>query len=165
VEPAGDRPASPAIPKKPSSPPGAKKARHQRWKRVAVWGTTLVIVGFAVALGFVLTSWFRTDPEAGRVKAGRVLLEGIATQIGNYDRHYAHLPERLSQLRDPALPSLFESDPRDPWYSRIEFEPQPDGVTFRLRSHGPDKAKGTADDLVLERRVRETPAAPAAPSR
>jgi hypothetical protein len=142
-------PVDPAPTKKPSPPPGAKRARHKRWTRATLVVTAAVLVGFGGALAWALTSWFRESPEGERVKAARVLLRGIATQVGEYDKVYAHLPENLAKLRDPALPSLYESDPRDPWYTRIEFVPAPDGKGFRLRSYGPDKAPDTADDIVL----------------
>jgi hypothetical protein len=142
-------PASSAA-RKPSPPPGAKRARHQRWTRATLLVTVLVLAVFAAAIAWVIAGWLRSSPEDERVEAARVLLSGIATQVGEYHEVYAHLPERLSQLRDPALPSPYESDPRDPWYSRIEFVPHADGKGFRLRSLGPDKAPGTPDDLVVE---------------
>jgi hypothetical protein len=111
--------------------------------------TVAVLVAFGGALAWALTAWLRESPEDDRVKAARVLLRGIAAQVGEYEKVYAHLPENLAKLRDPALPSPYESDPRDPWYTRIEFVPAADGKGFRLRSHGPDKAPDTADDLVV----------------
>jgi type II secretory pathway pseudopilin PulG len=135
--------------KKPSSPPGTKRARHKRWTRATLVLTVVVIVGFGAALAWALTSWFRESPEADRIQATRVLLHGIAAQVGEYNAVYAHLPENLQKLRDPALTSKFEAQPRDPWDTDVDFSANPDGKGFRLRSRGPDKTADTADDIVV----------------
>ena len=145
----------PALPspaaRPPGSPPGAKRARYERWKKTTLLVTVLVLVAFGGVATWVLTSWLRESPEDDLVKNGRQMLARLAERVEEYRQVYAHLPQRLSQLRDPALKSDFEADVRDPWYTRIEFLPDEDGKGFRLRSAGPDKVMGTADDLLWPR--------------
>lgn len=137
------RPQPASRPKKPA--PGAKKARHDRWRRTAKVAMVAALVSFLAATGLFLWPLLFGNPKA---EATRLQMDRLAEALLHHRDRHGVLPERLG------LRSLRSSDdeisPDDGYGRRMEYrvvagEGKPG---FRLRSWGEDGVAGTADDLI-----------------
>lgn len=138
---------APSVVRRPSSPPGAKRARHKRWVRVATIATGLALVGGV--LWMVLG--FRPPPtqQESEILGCRDFLSGIAEQVTLFVERRNRLPKTLAELRDTDSPSQYDAEPWDCWKKPIEYRVvDADARDFRLRSYGPDVKPDTPDDLV-----------------
>jgi len=86
------------------------------------------------------------DPKVENCCRG---LAEIASYVTKFADRRGRLPDSLAELKDWEDPAPIEAAPWDPWAKPIEYRIV-DAATrdFRLRSGGPDKQLGTADDLV-----------------
>lgn len=121
--------------------PGAKRARHQRWRRISTWVTVAALVVFTVASVRFIGS-LNEDSDA---EATRDLLQRIATALTEQAERDGALPERLAQLQ-PTVASG-EIVREDAYGHLIQYERR-DGTGFTLRSVGADGIARTQDDLV-----------------
>ena len=92
----------------------------------------------------------RGKSEAEMQREGCVaFLDGIAGEVRTYVELKGRLPRTLADLRDFEVGSEYDAEPWDCWSQPIEFRVVDAGAgTFRLRSGGPDRRPGTADDIV-----------------
>jgi len=81
------------------------------------------------------------DKAGQAVQAGsRMLL--LTLRLGAINENGADYPEKLD-----GLPGLSPKLLNDPWGTPLVYTRAADGKTFSLRSNGPDKQPGTADDI------------------
>jgi len=116
---------------------------------VGTRGKVLVAAGAVLVAGLGLVAWMATTVIADtdediwpdlRDRQG-VYLRDLSRSLQAYARDHGALPESLG-----ALPGLRSQ--ADLWGTQIVYER--DGDVLTLRSAGPDRVVGTADDL-LER--------------
>jgi hypothetical protein len=138
--------AVPAPYRRPSSPPGAKRARHKRWTRIATAVTVVGLGAFVGALALLLGGGDETDP---RRVACRTDMEGIAREVGAFADRKGRLPSELKELFGPESTSPFDAEPWDCWHRPYEYRViDPAARRFLLRSRGPDGLPDTPDDVV-----------------
>jgi carbohydrate-binding DOMON domain-containing protein len=83
-----------------------------------------------------------------RERATRVSLGVLKTAILAYIPTERACPRQLSDLQTARLPYIMDGPLVDGWGSAFIYQPTPDDVhPFTLRSAGPDRIPGTADDL------------------
>lgn len=135
-----------SVPPKPL-PPGARRARHKRWVRVAAATTVLSVAGFVVWLALAAAP--APSPEVVRLEQARRFLAGIAHQVEAFAGRRNRLPDTLFELKTPDSDSPYDPDPHDVWDRLVEYRIVDAAArTFRLRSSGPDRQPDTPDDLV-----------------
>ena len=140
----------PAPPRHTPSAPGAKRARPQRWTRIAAGVTVVGLLGFGAFLVKAGPGLFkRKTVQEMQAEGCLSFLDGIAHRIRGFQDMKKRLPEALAELRDPDLPSDHDAEPWDCWAKPIEYRIIDEAKgEFRLRSYGPDKLPGTPDDLL-----------------
>lgn len=147
LPPAGGSSPPAGGPRRPAEPPGARRARHLRWVRVAGATTVVALAGFAAWL--VLAARPRPSPEEAAAAACRRLLGGIAHEVAAFVGRRNRLPDTLFELKTPDSDSPYDADPHDGWGTPIDYHiVDGEARTFRLRSAGPDRRPDTPDDLV-----------------
>ena len=121
--------------------PGAKRARHQRWRRISTWVTILALAVFVVAtVSFIGSLNEDTDAEATRD-----LLRRIATALSDQAGRNGALPETLAELQ----PTVASGEiVREDAYGYLIQYTRRDASTFELRSLGADGVADTSDDIV-----------------
>jgi general secretion pathway protein G len=132
--------------------------RMNRTRRVAggQGGFTLVEVLLVVAILGILATIVVVNVagrgDDARIKATRASIEGIKTALNMYDVDTGRYPSSLDSLinndgspnwKGPYLQS--KSVPVDQWGTAFSYTAQENG--FEIRSAGPDKAMGSADDI------------------
>ena len=128
-----------SAPRKPK--PGAKRARHNRWRRISTWVTVVALVAFTIAtVSFVGSLSDDDDAEVTRDLLGR-----IAAALQAQSKRDGVLPESLDTLQPADASVVIVRE--DAYGYLIRYERRDDG-TFALRSVGPDGIAGTADDVV-----------------
>ncbi len=135
---------------RPGFVPGQKKARQKRWTRIT---TVVTLAGLAacVAVGVLVAPRLFDKPtlEQSRIVGCRDFLKGISDQVKIFVDARSRLPKALAELRDPMLPSVYDAEPWDVWKKPIEYRVVDEAKReFELRSLGPDRLPGTADDIV-----------------
>jgi hypothetical protein len=144
ASPGGARPA----PARPTTVPGAKRRRHQRWTRIATWATVAGVVVFGAVVVWIVSDWRTRSQADPQVVGTRQTLDRLAAEIQNFVKERHHPPKELFELRAPDLPSNFDAQPWDLWKRPIQYRVVDEATAkFRLRSLGPDGVGGTADDL------------------
>jgi competence protein ComGC len=145
-------PTRSAPPRRPSSAPGEKRARHRRWTRIATTVTILAVGTFVAFLVWVAPR-LKGKSEAQMQHEGcEAFLDGIAGQVRTYVDLKGRMPRTLGDLRDFEVGSQYDAEPWDCWSRPIEYSVLDAAArTFRLRSSGPDRTSGTADDIVWPR--------------
>ena len=126
--------------------PGAKRKRHQRWRRIATLATVLALVGFVIAG----VSFFNDQTEDEGIRATKALLDDLGQAIDAHYRRVGELPgQSLGELTHPSSPYKGAVPPEDAYAELIEFRIL-DAASgdFRLRSSGADRKIGTEDDIV-----------------
>jgi hypothetical protein len=140
--------AAPAAssPRSPGYVPGAKRARHKRWTRVATAVTVATLLAFGAVVALLVSGGEKTDPKT---EACRISLEAIAAEVRGFAVANQRLPRDLNELFGPEGSSQFDAEPWDCWHHPFEYRVV-DAATwdFRLRSRGADEEPDTADDIV-----------------
>ena len=104
---------------------------------VDISGARVVLAAVMVALGL------------GAAKLGEDAIALNKAIEKHYERH-GSVPASLDELATVEAATL-----TDPWGGAFRYEPHADGVSFSLRSDGPDRQTGTGDDVELWRRFGE----------
>ena len=108
--------------------------------------TGLVILMVAVA-AFVLYCWNQNNIQ--RCNSTRISIQEIEKALEIYARqNNGKLPDSLHEMlhSDKSIPDCFGPEVlRDSWGTLFNY--QRDGVTFKLRSAGPDMKLNTSDDI------------------
>ena len=135
--------------RRPASVPGQKKARHQRWTRIAGATTVVGLLAFVgLALWKIPGLTSKPSLQSSQEQGCTDYLDGIAKQVRDFLDKRGRLPETLADLRHPDLASTFDAEPWDCWNKPIEYRiVDAAKQTFRLRSTGPDLVPDTADDI------------------
>jgi hypothetical protein len=139
--PPGGRPP----PRPPARPGTPKPVLHRRWRLAAVAATALALVGF----GALTVSFLSKQGGDEGVAATHDEMAGIARGLADYRQHVGRLPDALSKIFDSRYRYHGDVVPEDAWRQAIEYRVlDAEAGTYRLRSLGPDKVAGTADDIV-----------------
>jgi hypothetical protein len=142
-------PTRPVPPRRPSSAPGQKRARHRRWTRVATTVTVLAVGAFAAFLVWVAPRLAGKSEAQVQREGCEAFLDGIAGQVRTYVERKGRMPGTLGDLRDLEVGSQYDAEPWDCWSKPIEYRVLDAAArTFRLRSSGPDRTPDTTDDIV-----------------
>jgi len=139
----------PEPPRHTPSAPGAKRARHKRWTRVAAGVTIVGLLGFGAFLVKAGPSlWKRKTVQEMQTEGCFAFLDGLANRVRGFQDLKKRLPDSLAALRDPDLPSDHDAEPWDCWAKPIEYRIVDEARgEFRLRSYGPDKLPDSPDDI------------------
>ena len=121
--------------------PGAKRARHQRWRRISTWVTIVALAGFT----FATVSFIGSLSEDSSAETTRDVLRRIAAALNAQAERDGVLPATLDELQ-PAVAS--DEIVREDAYGYLVRYERADDKTFRLRSLGADGVSGTSDDLM-----------------
>ncbi len=129
-----------APPTTPQAPPTAP-SRSKGLRRVL----TVVVVGVAAVVYFL---FMRHMQSMRTFRATQASLEGIKSAVLMYRLEQNACPSVLSALQTASPPYLMPGPLVDGWGSPFTYAPNPGAARpFSLRSAGPDRIPGTADDL------------------
>ena len=127
-------PTTPQAPAVSQQPPG---------RSLAVIAAVLVVLGVATLL--LIWRGKQSNPQA---RATMAYFEALKSAVQVYRLTENDYPGALSRLQTARPPYLPTQPLVDGWGSAFIYQPTPDGVhPFTLRSAGPDRIPGTADDL------------------
>jgi len=113
----------------------------------------LVLVILVVIAGFGIQVFTGTR-EGAKKKEAKIMLGILSSALKQYQMEVNNLPSALEALHVmPAditdasnwVMKLNKPVPPDPWDRPYEYKPN--GSEFELRSVGPDRQSGTADDI------------------
>lgn len=127
-------PTTPQAPAVSQQPPG---------RSLAVIAAVLVVLGVAT----LLLIW-RGKQSNQQARATIAYFEALKSAVQVYRLTENDYPSALSRLQTARPPYLPLQPLVDGWGSAFIYQPTPDDVhPFTLRSAGPDRIPGTADDL------------------
>ena len=111
----------------------------------------LVLVILVVIAGFGIQAFGGIQANA-KVKQAKIELGMLSQSLKKYEMLLNGLPASLDALStkpsdaDPEWVRLLDKPiAKDPWGSPYEYKPN--GTDFELKSIGPDRQSGTADDV------------------
>lgn len=124
----------------PQAPPTSPRRPNVMHRVIAVF-----LVGIAVLAWFMLT---RHMAKTRPLRATQASLEVLKAAILMYLPAEQACPRQLSDLQTARPPYIEDGPFVDGWGSPFIYQPNPGANRpFSLRSAGPDRIPGTADDL------------------
>lgn len=121
----------------------------------------LVVIGIIALIAAVLTPQLLGQMSRARAKTAQLQLDSLAAAVELYRSDVGHYPTQQESLQallaDPGVDGWtgpYLKDTRglsDPWNRAIVYEPDADGLHFRVTSYGADgKVGGVGADRDLQ---------------
>jgi len=116
----------------------------------------LLVLAILVVLGSLVTVSIIQVQKSSNIKAAKSQILMLQSAVEMYQVDIGRLPETLDDLRvQPANlpnpekwhPFMEKELPKDPWQNDYQYTQLDNGERFEIKSSGPDKAEGGADDI------------------
>jgi general secretion pathway protein G len=127
--------------------PETQQRRHRRNAGFTLVEMLLVMMIIGVLATVVVMSTGNTGKEA-RITATRASIQTIKMAIQTYEMRAGYYPKSMEDLQNPIgndEEGLLPKNIADAWGT--PFQLKFDGNKYEIRSAGPDRQMGTADDI------------------
>lgn len=109
----------------------------------------MIVVAILGLLATVVASNLMGALDNAKIQTTQLKISEIGSTVNQYYTMVGDYPDSMNDLVSPpgGLKPFFKSAPKDPWNKEFVYKRTSGEESFVVYSLGPDKAKGTSDDI------------------